>query len=275
MLIFSKHRTVGCFTATVLLIGVAKLTYGHGGGGDVAVFNNNGRADVGFAIPNDTDTARLFFDPHDKVFQSILIPAPPIPGAPVVGASEPGYDSRPVSQVGPGELGDLPPGEFVSYNVLDLFFWNGGGLVPAAGVRASMPNVSLEVHDDGSFHNHPLYGLHDLTADGQPIPDGAYVGKLSVSVTSLGESTPFYLVSLVDSQLNADADPQGAAEALGQAVRDYMDDPATYPAPTYGGRSFVFYAEAIQFTEALAAVPEPGAASLAALAALAVWRRRS
>lgn len=243
----------------------------------MAVYETNGTVDVGFAIPNADDSAWVFFDPTDKVFQSILIPAPPFPGAPDVGADEPGYDARPVSQVNSEGLGDLPPGEFVSYNVLGLMVWDGAGLVPATGVSASMPNVSLPVSGDGSFHNHPLYGLHDLTNDGNPIPDGVYVGKLSVSVTSLGESPPFYLVSLVDNQLNADLDPQAAAEQLGEDVRNYLDDPVTYGEPMYGGRSFAFYADAIQFTEALSVVPEPAAALLAipGYLGLALRRRRA
>ncbi|MAT71897.1 MAG: hypothetical protein CMJ58_20530 [Planctomycetaceae bacterium] len=250
-------------SSLVVIDALAPACHAHGGGGDVAVFENNGKVDIGFAIPNDDDTQRLFFDPTDKVFQTILIPAPPIPGAPDVGSTEPGYDSLATSKLLPGQLGDLPPGESVSYNVLDTWFWDGAALVPASGVEAGMPDVSLPISADGSFHNHPLYGLHDLTDDGNPIPDGVYVGKLSVSVTGLGESPPLYMVSLVDNALLADADPQGAAEALGEAVRNYMDDPTGNPVPMYGGRSFAFYAEATRFTEALAAVPEPTTALLA------------
>jgi hypothetical protein len=257
--------------ATLLLCGAnaCPQAAGHGGGGDIAVFSADGQVDVGFAVLDDFDIEQVSFDPLDSVFQAILVPQPPFMPF-ELGSAEPGYDAN---------EGELPPGANVVVNVLAVDYWNGVGPVafaPATGVAGAYEPASTLTDELGGFHKHYTFGLRDLTADAAPIADGVYLAALSVSVDGLADSDPFYLVALVDQHINGSADPEGDAEALGEAVIAYLEDPAT-GAPVYGGQNYAFYAEAIAYVERLAAVPEPATAGVAlwgvALAALRRARR--
>lgn len=254
----SSNFKAVCGFACVALAACHAL--GHGGGGDIAVFETAGQVDVGFAVLDDNDIEQVAFDPNDRVFQAILTP---LAGAPPFipwdfGSSEPGFDAN---------EGDLPAEAEIGWNVLSIQHWDGVGELafsPATGVEggyAPQPDLTDTL---GGFHAHPTFGLSDLTDDLLPLPDGVYLTELSVSVTGLADSDPFYLVALVDGVVNAQPDPVAAAESLGEAVRDFLDPQTIDPgfgAPTLGGKNFGFYAEAIQYAESLV-IPEPGAAAL-------------
>ena len=81
-------------------------------------------------------------------------------------------------------------------------------------------------------------------------------------------------MALVDSLILNKSEPEDAGEALGELIRDYQAD-RTLPAPTFEGKDFTFYVDAIDAVEAQ--VPEPGSATLLACLGLVyvVFRRRS
>ncbi|MEQ8847341.1 PEP-CTERM sorting domain-containing protein [Botrimarina sp.] len=250
------------------LLAPASAALGHGGGGDIAVFETDGQVDVGFAILDDDDIEQVAFDPTDKVFQAVLTP---LVGSPAfipwdVGSSEPGYDANET---------DLPAEAEIRWNTVAISHWDGAGQVAFApttaveGGYAPQPNLTDSL---GGFHAHPTFGLSDLTDDGAPIADGVYLVELTASVTGLADSDPFYLVTLVDNLVSSQADPVAAAEALGEATRNFIDDPAA-GAPELGGKDFSFYADAIGYAESLV-IPEPGTALLAAAALAAAAARR-
>ncbi|MBX3427647.1 MAG: hypothetical protein KF688_18350 [Pirellulales bacterium] len=255
--------------ASLLVAATVGDAWGHGAGGDVAVFTTGGQVDVGFAVLDDNDEFREFFDPADSVFQTILVPQ--VLGGLAVGSTEPGYDAFP---------GDLPPGAQLTYNVLGLEYWDGVGtpsFAPPVWAEASFFAGPVSISANGSFHHHPLFGIRDLTPDGLPLPDGVYAAKLSLSVTGLLDSDPFYMLALVIDALGADPDPADAAEQLGEAIMAYQEDPLGNPEPTYGGVSYAYLAAAVAHYESFANVPEPTGALLCAasvLGLLCVRRRR-
>ena len=266
------------YTKAVCSFFCAALTtsgaFGHGGGGDIALFMTDGQVDIGFAVLDDDDITQVEFDPNDHVFQAVFTPLPPsallYPWE--IGADEPGFDSNEF---------DLPGNAEVSFNVLSISYWDGDGEVsfsPASGVTGGYFHPDPYFTDSqGGFHEHPFFGFSDLTDDGQPIPDGVYLTEMTVSVTGLLDSESFYLVGLIDEEVNSIYDAEGleaatnAAAGLGEATQAYMDDPLS-GAPTLGGGDFTYYADAIRYAEA---IPEPAsAAMLAATVTFAVWRRR-
>jgi hypothetical protein len=158
--------------------------------------------------------------------------------------------------------------------VTSLHYWNGTGPIsfaPATGVSAGFYEPTFFANNQGGFHKHFIFGLDDLTADGQPIPDGVYLAQLKARVTGLVDSTPFYEVVLVDQSIVNSADPEGAAESLGVAVFDYVADPQMNPVPMFGGKSFAYFADAIRHAESL--IPEPATCALAAMAFVALPAR--
>jgi hypothetical protein len=78
----------------------------------------------------------------------------------------------------------------------------------------------------------------------------------------LTESDPYYLVALVDEVVSNSSTPEDDAEAIGELLRAFMEDPSGAPAPIFGGKDFTFYAEAIRAVE----IPEPASCILAAIA---------
>lgn len=266
----SLRAACGCFYAAV----TASIAFGHGGGGDIALFTTDGQVDIGFAVLDDDDINQVDFNPDDHVFQAVFTPLPPsallYPWE--IGADEPGFDAN---------ERDLPGNAEVSFNVLSIRYWDGEGEVsfsPATGVTGGYSHPDPYFTDAmGGFHEHPFFGFSDVTDDGQPIADGVYLTEMTVSVTGLLDSESFYLVGLIDEEVNSIYDAQGleaatdAAAGLGEAAQAFMDDPLS-GAPTLGGVDFTYYADAIQYAEA---IPEPAsAAMLAAVLTLAAWRRR-
>lgn len=249
----------------------ASFAYGHGGGGDIALTVTNGQVDIGFAVLDDNDITQEEFFPDDNVFQAVFTPLPTSAFYQwEIGSSEPGFDA---------DENQLPVGEEVTFNVESIRYWDGEGPVsfsPAPGVTAGYQYFGTYAADASGFHEHPMFGL-----DG-PVVDGVYLTEMTVSVNTLLDSESFYLVGLVDQVLTDiyDAEPTvaeqvaaaaNAAETLGELTRNYLADPLA-GAPMLEGVDFTYYAEAIQFAEA---IPEPSsAAMLAATLALAAWRRR-
>jgi hypothetical protein len=258
-------RIVLVAMSAIGLLAPAGQLFAHGSGGDLAVFSTGNKVDVGFALLDDDDINQVFFNPNDSVFQAVLAPlAPFIPFD--LGSPEPGWDAN---------EGELPPSSTITPMVTALQYWNGSGPVsfaPAGGVSAGFYEPTFIANNQGGFHKHFIFGLADLTADAQPIPDGVYLATLKASVTGLVDSDPFYEVVLVEQLVTNHTDPEGAAETLGLAVFDYLADPQTNPPPTFGGESFLFYADAIRYAESL--VPEPGTVSLAAMAVIGMFARR-
>jgi hypothetical protein len=265
---FDTRRMAHVAAGAAMYVAVALTSssaLAHGSGGDLAVFSTGNKVDVGFALLDDMDINQVFFDPNDSVFQAVLAPlAPFIPFD--LGAPEPGWDAN---------EGELPAFSTITPMVMSLQYWNGVGPVsfaPASGVSAGFYETSVVANAGGGFHKHFIFGLDDLTADGQPIADGVYLAQLKASVTGLEDSDPFYEVVLVDQLVTTAADPEGAAEALGLAVFDYLAAPQTTPAPSFGGKDFMFFANGIRHAESL--VPEPSAIVLLAFAAAGAAGRR-
>ena len=260
-------RTTSCnaiSTTLAALLLTSGIALGHGGGGDIAVFETDGKVDVGFAVLDENDIEQISFDPKDSVFQAILTSVTP-PFAPWMdySSSEPGYDAN---------EGDLPDDSEFGWNVLSLSYWDGTGepnFSPTTGIEAGYtPNPWGEPTDsEGGLHAHSNFGLGDM-ADGSSLPNGVYLAELTFSVETLDDSDPFYLVTLIDEVIDAQGDGQAiiaAAEDLGQATRDYLDDPANGE-PMLGGKNFAFYADAIRHVEA-SVVPEPASILLCLVAA--------
>ena len=261
------------FATTLLLFffTAATNTLGHGGGGDIAVYETNGKVDVGFAVLDDQDIEQVSFEPNDRVFQAVLTTVTP-PFAPWMdfSSSEPGFDANEE---------DLPIDAEIEWNVLSISHWDGSGtptFTPVASIQAGYsPNPWTEPTDSlGGFHAHPSFGLGDLGA-GSTLPDGVYLAELTLSVETLDDSDPFYLVTLIDSTINSQADDDAivsAAEEVGQLTRDYLNDPSVGE-PIFAGENFAFYAEAIQHVEAIA-IPEPSSAWLLLFGLVALAHRR-
>lgn len=267
-------------TTATLLVLVSSVAFGHGGGGDIALFNTDGKTDIGFAELDDDDINQESFNPDVNVFQAVLVPVNRVPGVMPydVGSSEPGFDANESVSIAPGQFSSgLPSDAAVTWNTIDLQYWDGLGQVafsPTVGVNAGYAAPASGVTDSlGGFHSHPTFGL--VREDNGPIADGVYLATLTTTVAGLEESDPFYLVTLVDDYITGQPDApsaEAAAEQLGEVVRDFLAD--NLVDPTLGGQDFTYYADAVRYAESLA-VPEPGAMLLvlAALAGVAVRNR--
>lgn len=267
-----------CMAFALMAVSTSEELYGHGAGGDISIFSITTPAGekvaVGFAILDDDDIEQIFFDPHDKVFNNILIPRtptilPPIPWT--LGSAEPGFDAN------EGELAPLKP---IYFNLVNLQYWDGSGGVnfgpPPAGLTGGFaPQPSL-TFADGGHHSHPVFGIQ-----GGGTPDGVYLATLTVSIDTMIDSDPFYMVSLVDQALyTGDAETNAEnAEMLGELVRAYLEDPNNHPEPEFGGKNYKYYADAIRYAETLP-IPEPGGLGLLVMALMGMlatrgWARSS
>jgi len=264
---FPIHLTL----AITLLSGfaTAEQAYGHGAGGDIALFSPNGQADVGFAVLDDDDDVQEFFDPTENVFSLVLLPQNPNPVIPwQFGSSEPGFDA---------DEGELPPEADIVYNLQELRYWDGQSsgvqLSPVAGINAGVAPSPEKSFASGGFHSHPLFGVTDPNGTAN---DGVYVGKMTVSVEGLADSDPYWMVALVSDAVTGLATVEqqvAAAEEIGELARLYAEDPVSNPSPTYQGTDFTFFANAISEVQA-EAVPEPSALALAGLLLLQLGSTR-
>ncbi|TWT77237.1 hypothetical protein Pla123a_18920 [Posidoniimonas polymericola] len=256
---FHLQHAVACVLAAAVAAG-SSTAYGHGGGGDIALFATDGQADLGFAILDDDDDLQVVFDPDENVFLSVLLPQAPNPVVPWdFGSPEPGLDAN---------EGSLPPSAEIVMNLIELQYWNGAGPMSFSsltGVSGGVAPQPLQSFPDGGFHSHPLFGVEGA---GAAPPAGVYVGKLTVSVEGLSDSDPYYMVSLISDSVTAITDEDHrieAAEAIGALVRNYAADPLASPTPVYEGVDFTYYAEAVMHVRGMASVPEPASGVLVAL----------
>ena len=244
------------FLVCICLFGTTShRAWGHGAGGDIALFSTGNQVDVGFAILDPNDDVQVFFDPDEDVFLNVLLPITPTPFVPWEYASdEPGFDADP---------NELTPNGEISFNMLDLWYWDPNAsasvsLSPAgATVSSGVAPQGESAFANGGFHDHPFYGV--ASSSGLPA-HGIYVGKLTVSVEDLDDSDPYYMVSVITDEITQLSDPNdqiAAAEEIGEMVRLYADDPNSNPVPFYGGTDFTFFADAMNHVRALAAIPEP------------------
>ena len=262
-----KKLSIAMSLASLTACGAGPEALAHGSGVDIAVFTTGGKADVGYAKLDDDDIVQIEFDPNDSVFQAVLVPLVPNPIIPYdLSSSEPGYDAN---------EGALPALAEIFWNLQELTYWDGVGapsFTPAAGVSGGYAPQPVITQASGGFHAHEHFGLKDLTAEGQPIPNGVYLAKFTISVSGLADSDPYYMVSLVESTVNGAANPVALAEEIGEAVIAFMEDPSS-GAPIVGGKDFSFYASAVRHAEALT-VPEPATLALVAMLAACVPVRR-
>ena len=264
-----KKLSIAMGLAAVMAGGAAPEAFAHGSGGDIAVFATGGKADVGYALLDDDDIHQIAFDPNDSVFQAVLVP---LVGAPPFipydfASTEPGYDAN---------EGALPALAEIRWNLHEVGYWDDDDarFWPINSMWGGYAPQPVLTNANGGFHSHQHFGLYDLDDnDGIYLRDGVYLAKFTLSVTGLLDSDPYYVVSLVDSNVNGAADPIALAEEIGDAVNAFMADPTT-GAPVIGGKDYSFYASAIQYAETLP-VPEPtGLALVAMLAACVPARRR-
>lgn len=242
----------------------------YGTGGDISIFTtpDNTKVDLGFGILDEFDTYYLFLDKEDSVFDNILIPHTPtlLPPNPWNYASnEPGFDAF---------VHTLPAIKPLTVNLLDLGYWNGTGAVnflPAPGVTAGDAPQPMLTQASGGFHAHPFFGVA-----GASVPDGIYLAKLSISIQTLLDSDPYYMVALVDHRLYTgdEATDIENADGLGDVVHANMSDPTTTPEPLFQGNNYQFYVDAIRYAESLA-VPEPSTVGLLLTAGFGLLSRRS
>ena len=280
---FSMKLPICLSLALLIACPAAQQAYGHGAGGDIAIFstNNKTKAAVGFAVLDDEDEDQLVFDASQNVFSLVLLPQNPIPQVPwQFGSTEPGFDA---------DENQLPREAPITYNLLELRYWDGQSaevqLGPATGINGGVAPQPGESDAEGGFHSHPTFGVND--PNGTPA-EGVYVGKLTVSVgasldgtePALIDSEPYYMVTLVTNEvtniadtLDPNATPEeirdaqvAAAEAIGEMARLYSEDPVNNPVPLYDGIQeevdFTFFANAISAVRA-EAVPEPASLALA------------
>ena len=242
------------YIASTLLVFAALVSspaFGHGGGGDIAVFTTDGQVDVGFAILDDDDINQVFFDENDRVFSSVLVPQVLFGFS--MGSTEPGFDA---------DEGTLPQSANLTVATESVRYWDGSGDVAfadAAGVSGRFEPSTMQTDGEGGFHAHPLFGL------GGSVTDGVYLTELTVVAAGLETSESFYLVSLVDDVIKSHADPETAGEELGELVRDYQLDLSQ--TPMYAGKDFSFFGDAVLHVESQV-VPEPASYSLAVLSVL-------
>jgi hypothetical protein len=268
-------RFAAALAVAILVANSSSVALAHGAGGDIGLWSittpGGEKVDVGFAELDDDDIHHIFFDRSDSVFNNILIPhtptvLPPIPWT--LGTAEPGFDAN------EGELTPLKP---IFFNLENFQYWDGTGAVnfgslPAglSGGYAPQPNLSFA---DGGHHSHPVFGIV-----GGGTPNGVYLSKIVVSIDTMIDSDPYYKVSLVDQDLYTGDENMDAAnaEALGELVRAYLEDPVNNPEPVFNGKNYRFYADAIPYAETLP-VPEPTAFALITTALLGAFtvRRRT
>lgn len=251
-------------------LGQTTTVFGYGAGGDVGLRTSldGTQVDVGFVILDEFDSHVEFSDWNDSVFNCIVLPRtptllPPVPWK--YGSPEPGFDAF---------YGTVPPVKRLTVNSLGLTYWNGMGapnFAPTSGLTAGDAPQPMLTQAGGGFHAHPVFGIA-----GASIPDGVYIAKMSVSIETLLDSDPYYMVALIDHRLytgDSTADSE-SADMLGDMVNAYLADPVNTPEPVFEGVNYKFYADAIRYAENLA-VPEPSAVWCVAIAVSGFIVRRN
>ena len=203
------------------------------------------------------DEAGVTFTPGPRIFESILVPDALPFSSFDFSAEEPGFRSA---------AGDLPASEPITLTLDSLRVWNGTTFDPAAGVAFAFDlSGGFGADGAGAIHEHPLFGLTDLTLDPLPLADGVYVASFRASMASLGDSLPIHFVMLKDDLIGDESDAESLVELLEEFENGGSD-------PVFGGKNFAFFEEAVSSLEA--AIPEPGGALLAGVALLGLAIRR-
>jgi hypothetical protein len=218
--------------------------------GDVWLHQESGALSLGVV-----DEAGVTYTPNIRALQVILTPDS-LPFSPFdYSAEDPGFRAA---------ADELPPNQTVNLALISLQKWNGAGLEPASGVSFAFDLSSgFATEANGGMHEHPLYGLIDLTADSQPIPDSVYIAAFQVSTAGLTPSDIEYFVMLKDALVNSEND----AEDLGKLLEGFENGGV---APVFNGKDFTFFEQAYRSV----AVPEPARAALAVVALAALRRRQ-
>lgn len=244
-------RTLPITLIALTLISLVHLpAFGHGGGGDIALFTTGEQVGVGFAVLDDDDINQISFDPNDHVFSSILVPQVLFGFS--MGSTEPGFDA---------DEGLLPEDASVNVSTMSVRYWDGSGSVAFTdtGVSAAYSPSTMQTDNLGGFHAHPLFGLAG------DVANGVYLTEMTVSAGDLASSDSFYLVSLVDDIIANHTDPESAGEDLGELVRNYQADPTQ--APVFEAKDFSFFGDAVLHVESQV-VPEPAGSSMVVLSIL-------
>jgi hypothetical protein len=239
----------------------ASLVAAIGGGG--VCLAQHGDVWLSHDMLNDTiavgvvDEAGTTYTPGVRVFEGILTPDG-LPFSPFdFSAADPGFRSA---------AGDLPPSQPIALTQQSLQVWNGSGLDPAIVVDFDVDlSGGFSTGGDGSIHEHPLFGLIDLTADSLPVPDGVYVAAFTASTAGVGTSDRIYFVLLKDDLIESESD----AESVEGLLEDFDNGG---PEPVFRGKNFAFFEEAVEFV--VDAVPEPSSALLGGCAVLGLISAR-
>lgn len=231
----------------------------------------SGQAAIGGA--NELGTIDENFDLSTQVFEGVMIPNFPPFGPADYGRDEPGFFALSSSSAAfPVGASALPAGASVAINFMPitigshtdtLFYWNGTGSVDFQPISLVQPGMALSLDPNpiaatsvmGSLHEHAAFKL-DNGGAGAPA-DGAYLIAPSLSVASLSDSPPAFMLWLVDALL-ADEDAAEGLETLLEMGQT-----------TYLGKDFAFFETAVSHVEENF-VPEPavGGVSVAMLVGL-------
>ncbi len=250
MIVSALGRQFGAFAfcGVLSLASAASALAQHG---DVWLRQQNGAVGLGVV-----DEAGTSYTPGIRALEVILTPDS-LPFSPFDDSAEdPGFRA---------EAGQLPPSQPMNLSLVSLRKWNGVGLAPAIGVSFAFDlSNGFSTEADGSLHEHPLYGLTDLTADAQPIPDGVYVAAFRVSTAGLIASDLEYFVMLKDGLVGDETN----AEDLTGLLEGFENGG---PAPVFMGKDFTFFDQVYDFVAG--AIPEPSGAALGAVGLLGLLLR--
>jgi hypothetical protein len=231
----------------------------------------SGQAAIGGA--NELGTINEDFDLTTQVFEGVMIPNFPPFGPADYGRDEPGFFALSSGSTAfPAGASALPDSASVSINFVpitigghtdSLFYWNGSGGVDFQPISLAQPGAAMSLDPNpiattgatGSLHDHAAFKLDNGTA-GVPA-DGVYLVAPSLSVASLSDSSPAFMLWLVDALL-VDEDAAEGLETLLEMGQT-----------TYLGKDLAFFETAVSHVEE-SFVPEPavGAVSVAMLVGL-------
>lgn len=236
----------------------------------------SGQAVIGGA--NELGTINENLDLTTQVFEGVMIPNFPPFGPADYGRDEPGFFAlSSSSSTFPAGASALPANASVSINfapftigghIDTLFYWNGSGSADFQPISLAQPGVAMSLEPNpiattsatGSIHDHVAFKLDN---GGAGVPsDGVYLIAPSLSVAGLSDSSPAFMLWLVDA-LFVDED---AAEGLETLLETGQT--------TYLGKDFAFFEAAVAHVDENF-VPEPaaGASSLILLVGLATSMR--
>jgi hypothetical protein len=237
---------------TFVVVAMANLASAQHG--DVWLRHDVVQAKIGLGVVDESGTT---FTPDVRVLEVILTPDS-LPFSPFeASAEDPGFLAA---------AGELPPSQPINLSVVSLKRWNGSGLDLVFGVAFDFDLSSgFSTEADGSLHEHPLFGLINVSLSPLLIPDGVYVGAFRVGAAGLGDSDLEHFVMLKDALVTSETD----AEELTGLLEDFENGG---PAAVFKGKDFTFFHQAYDFVAA--AVPEPSGVFLGACSLMSVTMAR-